>query len=294
MFNGSFVALVTPMDEQGRLDLDALQKLVSFHLDNGTDGLVVCGTTGESTALTTDEFSEIVSRVSEQVASAIPVVAGTGSANTQKTIKMTRLAASLGADAALVVTPYYNRPMQSGLVAHFTAVANNASIPLLMYNVPARTAVDMQAETTATLAQHEMIQGIKEALPDMARIARLVELCPPEFSIMSGDDPSCREAMLLGASGVVSVAANVDPSRMHQLCEATVSGDLAMSQRVQSELTELFRLMGIESNPIPVKWAVGEMGLIAGGIRLPLLPLEPQHHEGIRECLRSLRGDQNL
>jgi 4-hydroxy-tetrahydrodipicolinate synthase len=291
MFKGSLVALVTPMDLEGRIDFDALQKLLAFHLDAGTDGLVIGGTTGESASLTTEEFSELISMVCSQVASKIPVIAGTGSANTQKTIKMTNLAASLGADAALVVTPYYVRPMQSGLLAHFTAVADNSSIPLLMYNVPARTSVDMLATTTAILAEHEMIAGIKEALPDMERISRLVDLCPAEFDVLSGDDPSCKNAMLAGARGVVSVAANIEPARMHLLCEAVLECNSEKSEALNKDLSELFGLLGIESNPIPVKWAVAEMGLIKHGIRLPLLPLEQRHHHALRECLNALQGN---
>ncbi|MFT5138709.1 MAG: 4-hydroxy-tetrahydrodipicolinate synthase [Lysobacterales bacterium] len=291
MFKGSFVALVTPMDGAGGIDFDALQTLVAFHINSGTDGLVIGGTTGESASLSTGEFSELISVACSQVASKIPVVAGTGSANTQKTIFMTNLAADLGADAALVVTPYYVRPMQNGLLAHFTAVADCSNIPLLMYNVPARTSVDMLATTTAKLAEHEMIVGIKEALPDMQRISSLIELCPPEFDVLSGDDPSCKDAMLAGARGVISVAANVEPRRLKQLCQAALEGNRSISDTLHKELSELFALLGVESNPIPVKWAVAEMGLIKNGIRLPLLPLEQCHHNVLRECLNALQGN---
>jgi 4-hydroxy-tetrahydrodipicolinate synthase len=289
MFEGSFVALVTPMDDQGRVDHDALRKLVGFHLDEGTNGLVIAGTTGESAALTTGEYKALVSSVCEQVDGRIPVMAGTGSASTSKTIEMTRLAATLGADAALVVTPYYNRPMQSGLLAHFHAVADATEIPILMYNVPSRTSVDMLAETTAHLSLHGMIAGIKEARPDLQRIADLVRLCPGEFSVMSGDDGSCMKAMLAGANGVVSVAANVVPSLMRGLAVAAVAGDLKSAESIDGDLRELFRLLGIETNPIPVKWAVRQMGLIGNGIRLPLLPLDERHHESLRACLKKLQ-----
>jgi 4-hydroxy-tetrahydrodipicolinate synthase len=290
MFKGSIVALVTPMDEQGGIDYGALQNLVRFHLEEGTDGFLVAGTTGESAVLTIEEFNGLIAAVCEHVDGAVPVVAGTGSADTAKTIKMTRLAGRLGADAALVVTPYYNRPMQSGLAAHFTAVADATEIPLIMYNVPARTSVDMLAETSATLSRQEMIVGIKEARPDMQRVARLVEACPADFCVMSGDDGSCKEAMYRGAQGVISVAANVQPARMQHMCEAARSGDHGQADLLDAELQELFRLLTIESNPIPVKWAVQEMGLIANGIRLPLLPLEARHHAAVRECLQKLQA----
>ena len=290
MFKGSFVALVTPMDGAGRIELDAMEKLVRFHLDRGTGGLVVAGTTGESSALTTREFTDLVSTVCRVSAGAIPVVAGTGTANTAKSIKMTRLAAELGADAALVVTPYYNRPMQSGLEAHFEAVADASEIPVIMYNVPARTSVDMLSDTTARLAEHPMIAGIKEAKPDMQRVRRLIDKCPEDFCVMSGDDGSCMGAMLLGASGVISVAANVVPDRMHRLCTEAMRGAKAVAEKDNDGLRELFGLLAIESNPIPVKWAAHQLGLIGSGIRLPLLPLEARHHDELRACLDRLRA----
>jgi 4-hydroxy-tetrahydrodipicolinate synthase len=289
MFTGSIVALVTPMDQHGRLDLSAVRSLVALHLENGTSGLVVAGTTGESPTLDPPEFQALLSAVCEQVAGAVPVIAGTGSASTAKSVEMTRRAADLGADGVLVVTPYYNRPTQNGLIAHFSAVADAAPVPVLMYNVPARTGVDMQAETTVALAHHPRIAGIKEALPDMERVGKLLGSCPEDFRILSGDDGSCAQAMLLGAAGVVSVAANVDPARMSALCRAALAGDRQTTERVDGELRELFGLLGIESNPIPVKWALRELGLIESGIRLPLQVLDERHRGPVRACLKNLQ-----
>jgi 4-hydroxy-tetrahydrodipicolinate synthase len=289
MFTGSIVALVTPMDQHGRLDLSAVRSLVALHLENGTSGLVVAGTTGESPTLDPPEFQALLSAVCEQVAGAVPVIAGTGSASTAKSVEMTRRAADLGADGVLVVTPYYNRPTQNGLIAHFSAVADAAPVPVLMYNVPARTGVDMHAETTVALAHHPRIAGIKEALPDMERVGKLLGSCPEDFRILSGDDGSCAQAMLLGAAGVVSVAANVDPARMSALCRAALAGDRQTTERVDGELRELFGLLGIESNPIPVKWALRELGLIESGIRLPLQVLDERHRGPVRACLKNLQ-----
>lgn len=289
MFAGSIVALVTPMDQQGRLDLSAVRQLVTLHLGHGTSALVVAGTTGESPTLDEAEFKALLSAVCEQVAGAVPVIAGTGSANTAKSVEMTCRAADLGADGVLVVTPYYNRPTQSGLIAHFSAVADAAPVPVLMYNVPARTGVDMQAETTAALAQHPGIAGIKEALPDLERVGNLLRSCPEEFRILSGDDGTCAQAMLQGAAGVVSVAANVDPARMSALCRAAMAGDRQTTEWVDGELRELFGLLGIEPNPIPVKWALRELGLIEGGIRLPLQVLDERHRGPVRACLKNLQ-----
>ncbi|HSM68848.1 MAG TPA: 4-hydroxy-tetrahydrodipicolinate synthase [Xanthomonadales bacterium] len=289
MFTGSIVALVTPMDQQGRLDLPAVRELVTLHLKSGTSALVVAGTTGESPTLEGSEFQALLSAVCEQVAGAVPVVAGTGSANTVKSVEMTRRAADLGADGVLVVTPYYNRPTQSGLIAHFSAVADAAPVPVLMYNVPARTGVDMQAETTVALAQHPRIAGVKEALPNLERIENLLGSCPEDFCVLSGDDGTCAQAMLLGAAGVVSVAANVDPVRMSALCRAALAGDRQTTERVDGELRELFGLLGIEPNPIPVKWALRELGLIEDGIRLPLQVLDERHRGPFRACLKNLQ-----
>jgi 4-hydroxy-tetrahydrodipicolinate synthase len=289
MFTGSIVALVTPMDQQGRLDMSALRRLVDFHLENGTSGLVVAGTTGESATLGGDEFIELLGAVSGQVAGAIPVIAGTGTADTSKSVAMTRRAAELNADAVLVVTPYYNRPTQAGLAAHYRAIADSSSIPVIMYNVPSRTGTDLLPETALALADHPAIAGIKEAVADMERVRRLVEESPEDFCVLSGDDGSCAQAMLLGASGVVSVAANIVPDMMSALCRAAIAGEKAETETLEASLRELFRVLGIESNPIPAKWALQQMGLIGPGIRLPLQVLNARHHDAVRACLQKLK-----
>lgn len=285
MLSGSIVALVTPMDAQGRIDLGAFVRLLDLHLEHGTSALVIAGTTGESPSLQRDEFQSLLSSAISHVKGAIPVVAGTGSASTRKTIEMTRLAAELGADAALVVTPYYNRPPQAGLQAHFERVADAATIPVYLYNVPARTGVDLSVQTTAALAEHENIAGIKEALADMDRISQLIERCPEDFAILSGDDGTCCEAMLAGARGVISVAANVVPQRFSALCRHAMNGETALAVQANEELRELNAALALESNPIPVKWMLHEMGLIGTGIRLPLLALNGRHHQAARKSL---------
>lgn len=289
MFTGSIVALVTPMDQQGRLDMSALRRLVDFHLENGTSALVVAGTTGESATLRAEEFIELLGAVTGQVAGAIPVIAGTGTADTAKSIEMTRRAAELKADAALVVTPYYNRPTQAGLVAHYRAIADTASLPLILYNVPGRTGTDLLPDTALELARHEAIVGVKEAVADMDRLRRLVAESPDGFCVLSGDDGSCAEAMLLGADGVISVAANIVPAAMRALCEVALSGQSDVVEDQDAALRELFGLLGIESNPIPAKWMLHQMGLIGPGIRLPLQPLSTRHHDAVRACLRGLQ-----
>jgi 4-hydroxy-tetrahydrodipicolinate synthase len=288
MLHGSIVALVTPMDEQGRIDFDALQGLVDFHLRSGTNGIVVAGTTGESATLSENEFKQLLSHVVRQVNSSIPVLAGTGSASTAKTIAQTRIAADAGADGALVVTPYYNRPMQSGLLAHFHALADATSIPLVIYNVPSRTAVDILPETTAKLAQRDEIVAIKEAVPDMARIRELSTLCGESLTILSGDDPTCLDAMRHGASGVVSVAANVVPGLFREMCENARSKNWQAALENDEMLRHLYGILSLETNPIPVKWALYKMTLCGQGIRLPLLPLNEKNHQILEQGLKQL------
>jgi 4-hydroxy-tetrahydrodipicolinate synthase len=286
MFQGSIVALATPMTAGGRIDFDALVKLVDYQLANGTCALVISGTTGEAATLTPDELGSLWGRVVAQVAGRVPVIAGTGSNSTARAIEYTRLAAAAGADAALVVTPYYNRPTQAGLVAHFLAIEAASALPLLLYNVPGRTAVDMQPETVARLAGQGGIVGIKEAVPEMARVRELVELCGPDFPVLSGDDATCAEAMLNGASGVVSVIANAAPAQMRQLCDLALAGNRPGAVEASRVLEPLFEALMIQSNPIPVKWALYKMGLIDSGIRLPLTPLEEQYRPQVEACLR--------
>lgn len=288
MFHGSIAALVTPMTEAGRVDPDALRRLLDFQLEGGTSAVVIAGTTGESTALEDKEFRTLLDTAVGHVGGAVPVIAGTGSANTAHSIERTRVAAGLGADAALVVTPYYVRPPQDGLVAHYEAIAEGTDLPLVLYNVPARTGVDLQPETAARLAEHECFVAVKEAVPDPERVRRLVALCAGRMAVLSGDDGSCRAAMGQGASGVISVAANVAPAHMARLCRSMLDGDEERAVGVESELRELFALLGVEPNPIPVKWAACRSGLIGPGIRLPLRPLEPSHRRALEACLGKL------
>jgi len=285
MFSGSIVALVTPFSGEGGIDYPAVDGLVDFHLEQGSDGLVVAGTTGESAALTRPEWRELLAAVVRRVDGAIPVLAGTGSAATATAVDLTRQAGELGADGALVVTPYYVRPGQAGLEEHFSTIANASSIPVVLYNVPSRTAVDLLPETTARLAVHPRIVGIKEAKREPGRIEELVERCGPGFAVLSGDDPSCLEAMQAGAGGVVSVAANVAPAMMHELCVLARSEDGDAALALDGRLQMLFDALALESNPIPVKWALFEMGRIGPQIRLPLTPLDERHRGPLRQCL---------
>jgi 4-hydroxy-tetrahydrodipicolinate synthase len=288
MFKGSIVALVTPFTEPGEIDFKALDALLDFHLENGSDGLVVAGTTGESATLERQEVAALLTRVIERVAGKIPVLAGTGSASTRAAIEQTLVAAKLGADGALVVTPYYNKPPQAGLHAHFSAIADASGIPIVLYNVPSRTAVDMLPETVERLSAHENIVGIKEAVRDVGRIEELCRRCGPDFCILSGDDHSCLESMLHGAHGVISVAANVVPKHLHALSMAALDDDRDRARQFQARLEALFDVLMIETNPIPVKWALSEMGLARPGVRLPLTPLDSKFHAPVRQCLVDL------
>lgn len=293
MFNGSIVALVTPFTEQGEIDLEALAGLVDFHLSSGTDGLVVAGTTGESAALGRDEFCRLLQRVSGLVGGRVPVLAGTGTASTRSTVEHTAMAAEYGADAVLVVTPYYVKPPQTGLEAHYRAIADASKLPVVLYNVPSRTAVDMLPATVERLSSHERIVGVKEAVPDATRIEELCSRCGPGFSVLSGDDASCLDAMKHGAHGVISVAANVVPGPMHELCAAAARFEWDAAERTDSSLKALFEVLMIETNPIPVKWALFEMGLIGSGIRLPLTGLSEAPAARVRQVLLEQRLLEN-
>ncbi len=288
MFHGSIVALITPFTDDGGIDFPALERLVSFHVSAGTDGLVVAGTTGESATLEESEYARLVEETVRLADGQVPVIAGSGSASTRHSVERSLTAERLGASGVLVVTPYYNRPTQGGLVQHFTVIADAISIPLLLYNVPSRTSVDLKPQTAAALSRHPRIVGFKEAFADMDRIKFLVAACGPDFVILSGDDPSCLEAMRLGARGVVSVAANIVPSEMHELCEAALVGDWGRAEGIDGKLGHLYETLALETNPIPVKWAVFEMGLAGAGIRLPLTPLDADNRGTIRDCLDRL------
>ncbi len=266
------------MSAEGQLDPEAWERLLEWHVAAGTSAVVVSGTTGESPTLSGAEYAELLSSAVEHVSGRIPVIAGTGSADTAATVEKTRLAASLGADAALVVTPYYNRPPQRGLVRHFLAVAESTALPIVLYNVPGRTGVDLLPESAAELAEHERIVGLKEAVGDEDRIRALVESCAGRIDILSGDDPTAARGMELGLGGVISVAANVAPGPFARMCAAAAEGDFDEAGRIDRELRPLYEFLGAESNPIPAKWLLWRMGRIGSGIRLPLVPLSPEHH----------------
>jgi 4-hydroxy-tetrahydrodipicolinate synthase len=288
MFHGSIPALVTPFNKRGGLDLAAVDRLIDIHLEQGSDGLVVAGTTGESTALSQKEFAKLLRHVVQIVDRRIPVIAGTGSASTGSAIRQTARAAALGADAALLVTPYYVRPPQRGLQAHFEAIADAGGIPVLLYNVPSRTGIDMLPGTVERLAAHPRIVGIKDAVADPSRVRELVQRCGPGFAVLSGDDANCLAAMKNGAHGVVSVAANVVPGPMHALCEAASRQDWAEAEEINNSLRALFETLAIETNPIPVKWFLFAMDLVGPGIRLPLAPLDEAAHGRVKRVLRDL------
>lgn len=286
MIAGSLVALATPMDSRGNLDWQALARLIDFHLEQGTDGIVAVGTTGESATLDMDEHKEAIRRVVDQVAGRIPVIAGTGANSTREAVELTEAARSVGADACLLVTPYYNKPTQEGLYQHHKYIAESVAIPQILYNVPGRTAVDMLPDTVERLADIPNIIAIKEATGDMQRAAELIERVGDRLAIYSGDDATAVELILLGGKGNVSVTANVAPKAMHELCVAALAGDADTARRMNEALMPLHRTLFIESNPIPVKWALQQMGLIADGIRLPLTPLSERCHAPVRDALR--------
>ena len=287
---GSIVALVTPMHAgvhaETALDELALARLVAFHVENGTDGIVAVGTTGESSTLNEEEHLATIRRVVQLVNARIPVIAGTGANSTHEAIRLTRHAKSAGVDACLLVTPYYNKPTQEGLYLHHKAIAEAVDIPQILYNVPSRTACDMQPATVARLARIPNIVGIKEATGDLTRLGAIREQCGKDFLLLSGDDATAREFMLAGGHGVISVTANVAPKLMHDLCVLAARGDAAGARAVDAKLHALHRDLFVEANPIPVKWAVERMGLLDAGIRLPLTWLSAQYQPVVREAMR--------
>jgi 4-hydroxy-tetrahydrodipicolinate synthase len=286
MFRGSIVALITPMQEDGRIDEDGLGRLVDFHVEAGTTAIVAVGTTGESATLDEQEHCAVIRRVVELAAGRIPIIAGTGANSTREAVSLTRCAHQAGADAALLVTPYYNKPTQEGLYLHHKAVAEAVDIPQILYNVPGRTACDLLPGTAARLAQLPNVVGIKEATGDLERVARLRELCGQGFDLFSGDDATACEFMLRGGHGVISVTANVAPRAMQAMCTAALAGDRAQATERNAALDPLHRLLFVESNPIPVKWAVAEMGLAPRGIRLPLTWLSEQARPEVRAAMQ--------
>jgi 4-hydroxy-tetrahydrodipicolinate synthase len=286
LLQGSLVAIVTPMQEDGELDLDAYRKLLDWHIEQGTDGIVVVGTTGESPNVDFDEHHQLIKVAVDHAARRIPVIAGTGANSTREAIELAAYAKQVGADMSLSVVPYYNKPGQEGLYRHFKAIAEAVDIPQIVYNVPGRTVADLQNDTMLRLAQIPNIVGIKDATANLERGADLLRRKPREFLVFSGDDATGLALMLLGGNGVISVTANAAPRLMHEMCAAALAGDIVRAREINNRLLGLHRSLFCEANPIPVKWAVQQMGLIKGGIRLPLTPLSEGFFSQVREAMQ--------
>ncbi len=286
MIQGSIVAIVTPMHADGSLDLPGLRKLIDWHIAEGTDGIVIVGTTGESPTVTVEEHCELIRVAVEHTARRIPIIAGTGGNATAEAIELTRYAKDVGADASLQVVPYYNRPTQEGMYRHFRKIAESVDLPVILYNVPGRTVADMSNETMLRLAQVPGVVGVKDATGNIGRNTDLLRLAPASFAVYSGDDPTAIALMLCGGKGNISVTANVAPRAMHELCVAAMAGNVAEAVRINTQLLPLHNKLFVEPNPVPVKWAMAEMGLMEHGLRLPLAPLGDEWHETVRAALR--------
>ena len=283
---GSLVAIVTPMHDDGALDLDAFRRLIDWHVAEGTDGIVVVGTTGESPTVDVEEHRQLIDVAVRHAAKRVAVIAGTGGNSTREAIELAVHARRAGADMSLTVVPYYNRPTQEGMYRHFRAIAEAVDMPHILYNVPGRTVADLSNDTVLKLAEIPNIVGIKDATADMQRGAELIRARPEDFAVYSGDDGTALPLMLLGGDGVISVTANVAPRLMHELCVAAIEGNAARAREVNNKLLALHRDLFCEANPIPVKWGVRELGLIGGGIRLPLTPLSSGLQNKVREAMR--------
>ncbi len=286
MLTGSVVAIVTPMHDDGSLDLDAFRKLIDWHIGEGTDGIVVVGTTGESPTVDFDEHHLLIKTAVEHANRRIPIIAGTGANSTREAIELAAYAKQAGADMSLSVVPYYNKPTQEGLYRHFRAIAEAVDIPHIVYNVPGRTVADLQNATMLRLSRIANIVGLKDATANLERGADLLRQVPPDFAVYSGDDATGLALMLLGGCGVISVTANVAPRLMHEMCVAALKPDLARARELNQQLLGLHRSLFVEANPIPVKWAVSQMKLIEPGIRLPLTPLADSCREPVRVAMR--------
>ena len=287
MFSGSLVAIVTPMRRDGAVDFEAWARLLDFHVENGTNGIVVGGTTGESATITEGELRELTERACAHVKRRIPIIVGAGTSSTAITIARTRWLCELPIDALLVVTPAYNKPPQEGLYRHYAAVAEASRVPVILYNIPGRTAVDLQPATVARLMHLPRIVALKEGVAGVERVRELLAVVRPGFTILSGDDATAREVLLAGARGVISVTANVAPRQMSEMVAVAARGDRAGAEALDQKLAALHRDLFLEANPIPVKWALERMGLIEGGIRLPLTELSPVHHDALTAALRA-------
>lgn len=286
MFKGSIVAIVTPFKENFEVDFDAYGRLVDFHLQNGTDGIVPCGCTGEAATLSHEEQKECIRFVMERVAGRIPVIAGTGSNNTVEALDLTRYAKEVGCDGALLITPYYNKPTQAGLIAHYTTIAKEVDIPIVLYNVPSRTGIKLEPETVAELSKIPNIVSIKEAGGSVDQVSQILSLC--NINVLSGDDSLTLPMMAVGASGVISVAANVVPSKTAEMCKLALQGDFASARKIHYELMPLFKALFYETNPMPVKAALARMGLIKNVLRLPLVPMSEPQYKRLEQVLQKL------
>lgn len=292
-FHGSICAIVTPFAASGEVDLPAFERLLDWHHAAGTQAIVVGGSTGESAALGEDEFDCLVACAVARLCGRLPVVAGCGAAATHKALKLSQRALALGADASLVVTPYYVRPTQEGLYRHYSMLADRGGLPVILYNVPTRTGCDLQPETVARLAPHPRIVGIKEALPDPQRMDALLALKSDAFAVLSGDDPTATRALLAGADGVISVAANVCPAAFRRVCDLAAGGRIEAAVAADATLAPVYAFLGVEPNPIPVKGLLSRMGRIAPGLRLPLLELSAVHHAAANDCVAALVRIEN-
>jgi 4-hydroxy-tetrahydrodipicolinate synthase len=286
MIKGSIVAIVTPMFEDGSLDKESLRKLLDWHVAEGTDGIVIVGTTGESATVSPEEHCELIRLTVEQIGGRIPVIAGSGGNSTSEAIALTRHAKAVGADATLQVVPYYNRPTQEGMYRHFKAIAEAVDIPVILYNVPGRTVADMANETVVRLSSVDNIVGLKDATGNVGRGIELLREVDKSFAVYSGDDPTAMALMFCGGAGNISVTANVAPRAMHELCEAAMSGQIARAVEINNRVLSLHSKLFIEPNPVPVKWALTEMGKMPSGLRLPLAPLSAHYHDTVRAALR--------
>lgn len=285
MLTGSLVAIATPMTDEGGLDLDAFRRLVEFHIEEGTQGIIAVGTTGESPTVDFDEHCLLIRTAVEQTAGRVPVIAGTGANSTREAIELQHFARSSGAAMALSVVPYYNKPSQEGLYRHFKAIAESTDLPTILYNVPGRTVADLHNDTVVRLSQVRNIVGIKDATGNLERGADLLRRLPRDFAVYSGDDGSALALMLMGGQGVISVTANVAPRAMREMCDAALAGNLRVARAINDRLMGLHKNLFVEANPIPVKWVLEEMGLLGPGIRLPLTPLSSQFHSIVRDAM---------
>ena len=285
MLFGSLVAIVTPMFEDGSLDYESFGKLIDWHIDSGTRGIVVVGTTGESPTVTVDEHAALIDFAVQHVSGRVPVIAGTGANSTSEAIELSIHAKTVGADISLSVVPYYNKPSQNGLYQHFLKIAESVDIPQILYNVPSRTVADLQNETVVKLSKIDNIVGIKDATGDMGRGSDLINMVPEDFMVYSGDDATSMALMMLGAQGVISVTANVVPRECQDVCDIVAAGEIQKARLVNEKISQLNTNLFIEANPIPVKWALSEMGKINKGIRLPLVDLDQQYYKTVRSAL---------